>query len=68
MNGAGQAIEAEKGNNLSPKNLHIRLRMVESITLVSLVLNLALWYFAGHINSKVDAPADNRQAVQTQSY
>jgi hypothetical protein len=66
MSEAGQVVEAEKGKNLSPMNLHIRLRVVESITLVSLVLNLALWFFAGNINSKVEAPAGGRQEVQAQ--
>ena len=64
MSEAKEVVEAEKGKNLSPKNLHIRLRVLEIITLVSLVLNLALWFFAGNINSKVDNQTDNRQDVQ----
>ena len=66
MSEASQVVEAEKGNNLSPRNLHIRLRVLESITLVSLGLNLALWYFAGNINSKVDTPLSDRQEVHAQ--
>ena len=66
MNEAKEIVDAEKGNNLSPKNLHIRLRVLEVITLVSLVLNLALWYFAGNVNSKVHNEAAARQDVQTQ--
>ena len=33
-------IEAEKGRNLSPQNLHIRLRVVEIVVLISLLLNV----------------------------
>ena len=66
MSEASKVVEAEKGKNLSPRNLHIRLRVVESITLVSLVLNLALWFFAGNINSRTDDQKDRGQQVQTQ--
>ena len=64
MSEAKEVVEAEKGKNLSPQNLHIRLRVLEVIMLLSLVLNLALWFFAGNINSKVDNQTDNRQDVQ----
>lgn len=46
MSEAGKIVEAEKGKNLSPQNLHIRLRVVEGVLLVSLVLNLFSWYLA----------------------
>ncbi len=52
-------LEAEKGKNLSPRSLHLRLRVVEIVTLLSLLLNLALWYFAGHVNNKVEDVAYN---------
>ena len=66
MSEAAKVVEAEKGRDLSPKNLHIRLRVVECITLASLVLNLALWFFAGNINSKADNQIDRAQQAQAQ--
>ena len=59
-----EVVDAEKGKNLSLKNLHIRLRVIEVIMLLSLVLNLALWFFAGKINSKVDSQPENRPEAQ----
>ena len=47
MNEAAQVVEAEKGKNLSPRNLHLRLRVLEVIVLISLCLNLLHWYVAG---------------------
>jgi hypothetical protein len=47
MSEAGQVVEAEKGKSLSPQNLHIRLRVLEVVVLVSLCLNLLHWYVAG---------------------
>ncbi len=44
---AGDIVEAEKGHNLSPRNLHLRLRVVEVVLLVSLLLNLLHWVVAG---------------------
>jgi hypothetical protein len=46
MSEAGRVVEAEKGNNLSPQNLHLRLRVVEVIVFLSLVLNLVQGYVA----------------------
>ena len=43
-NEASEIIEAEKGKNLSPHNLHLRLRVVEVILVISLMLNLAHWF------------------------
>jgi len=57
-NSQSSVVEAEKGNNLSPHNLHIRLRVLEIVVLISLVLNLALWFFAGNLNSKVENRID----------
>lgn len=44
---AEKVIEAEKGKNLSPQNLHLRLRVVEWVLLVSLLLNIAHWIVGG---------------------
>ena len=46
MSEAGKVIEAEKGRNLSPQNLHIRLRVVEAVVFVSLMLSLVQGYIA----------------------
>ena len=53
MSEAGQIVEAEKGKNLSPKNLHIRLRVLEVVVLISLCLNLFHWYIAGEKDQKL---------------
>ena len=53
MSEAGQIVEAEKGNNLSPRNLHLRLRVLEVIVLISLCLNLLHWYMAGERDEKL---------------
>ncbi len=50
MSEAGKIVEAEKGRNLSPQNLHIRLRVVEAVVFVSLVLNVVQGYIALHPN------------------
>ena len=47
MSEAGKLVEAEKGKNLSPQNLHLRLRLVEVVLLVTVCLNLLHWYVAG---------------------
>ena len=52
MSEAGQVVEAEKGKNLSPQNLHIRLRVLEVVVLVSLCLNLLHWYMTGEKDEK----------------
>jgi hypothetical protein len=49
MSEANRVVDAEKGKNLSPQNLHLRLRVVEVVVLLSLVLNLLQWYVA-HAN------------------
>ena len=46
MSEAGKVVEAEKGRNLSPQNLHIRLRVVEAVVLASLIINLVQGYVA----------------------
>jgi hypothetical protein len=46
MSEAAKIVEAEKGRNLSPENLHLRLRVVEAVVFVSLVLNLIQGYIA----------------------
>jgi hypothetical protein len=52
-------VEAEKGKNLSPRNLHLRLRALEFIVLVSLLLNLAHWYVAGEKDEKLQNQVNN---------
>lgn len=49
-----QVIEAEKGERLSPHNLHIRLRVVEVVVLLSLILNLVQGYIAMHAQHEVN--------------
>ena len=46
---ASEIIEAEKGKNLSPRNLHLRLRVIEVVLTISLALNLTHWYLSGAI-------------------
>ena len=48
MSEAGKIVEAEKGRRLTPENLHIRLRVVEVIVLLSLILNVVQGYLALH--------------------
>lgn len=55
---AGQIVEAEKGNNLSPHNLHLRLRVVEVVLVVSLFLNLLHWFVAGANDKKIENQVD----------
>lgn len=52
MNEAEKVVEAEKGRNLNPQNLHIRLRVVETVVLLSLILNLVQGYFALKIHER----------------
>jgi hypothetical protein len=60
--GAGAVIEAEKGDNLSPKNLHLRLRVVEVVLVISLFLNLLHWFVAGANDHKIQNQVDNISA------
>ena len=46
MSEAGKIVKAEKGCNLSPEMLHLRLRVVEVVVLISLVLNEISGYIA----------------------
>ena len=48
MSEAGKIVKAEKGRNLSPENLHLRLRVVEVVVLISLILNVISGYIAIH--------------------
>ena len=59
MSEAGQIVEAEKGKNLSPRNLHLRLRVVEIVLLVSVSLNLLHWYSAGERDEKLQNQVNN---------
>ena len=58
MSEAGKIIEAEKGRNLSPRSLHIRLRVVEAIVFVSLVLNLVQGFIANHSDKQMQNQLD----------
>ena len=62
MSEAGRIVEAEKGKNLSPQNLHLRLRVVEVVLLLSLVLNLALWYAGGITGNRLQNQVDDVKA------
>jgi hypothetical protein len=48
-----QVLEAEKGDRLTPHNLHIRLRVVEVVLLLSLILNVVSGYIAMHSQQQV---------------
>lgn len=61
---ANDVIEAEKGKNLSPRNLHIRLRVVEWVLLLSLLLNIAHWIVASTKEHKLQDQVDQVQNVQ----
>jgi|GEM_PF-2541092 len=65
MSEAKQVVEAEKGKNLSPKNLHLRLRVVEIVLLLSLSLNLLHWYVAGANDRKLQNQVNDVQATQS---
>jgi hypothetical protein len=58
MSEAGKVVEAEKGRNLSPQNLHIRLRVVEAVVFVSLMLNLIQGFIANHSDKKIQSQID----------
>jgi hypothetical protein len=58
-------VEAEKGNNLSPKNLHMRLRLVEAVLLVSVCLNLLHWYVAGEKDQNLQQQVNNVKQMET---
>jgi hypothetical protein len=64
MSEAGKVVDAEKGRNLSPQNLHIRLRVVEAVVLLSLVLNLVQGYVAMRTNEKTQAVIDRLDQQQ----
>ena len=53
MSEAGKIAEAEKGRNLSPQNLHIRLRVVEVVVFISLMLNVIQGFIANHSENKM---------------
>ena len=55
----GDVVEAEKGNSLTPRNLHLRLRVVEWVLVVSLLLNLLHWFVAGSADHNLQNQVDN---------
>ena len=56
---AADIVEAEKGKNLSPRNLHLRLRVLEVVTLVLVLLNLLHWYVAGTNERRIASQVDD---------
>ena len=54
-----EILEAEKGDHLTPHNLHIRLRIIEIVLVISLVLNLVHWFVAGANDKKLENQLDN---------
>ena len=64
MNDVKKVVEAETGRDLSPRALHVRLRVVEVIVLVSLTLNLLQGYLANRrAKMNVDAMKSERGSV-----
>ena len=59
MSEAGKVVEAEKGRNLSPQNLHIRLRVVETVVFVSLVLNVVQGFIVNRSDKKMQSRMDD---------
>ena len=55
MGEAGKVVEAEKGRNLSPQNLHIRLRVVEAVVFVSLLLNVVQGFITNHSDKQMQS-------------
>ena len=58
MSEAGKVVAAEKGRNLSPQNLHIRLRVVEVVVFISLMLNLVQGFIANQSDKKLQSQVD----------
>lgn len=58
MSEAGKVVEAEKGRNLSPQILHIRLRVVEAVVFFSLMLNLVQGFIANRSDKKLQSQLD----------
>ena len=58
MSESGKFVEAEKGRSLSPENLHIRLRVVEAVVFISLVLNLVQGFIAYRGDKKLQGQID----------
>ena len=58
MSEARKVVEAEKGRNLSPQNLHIRLRVVEAVVFVSLMLNLVQGFISYQSDKKLQNQLD----------
>lgn len=55
---AREIVDAEKGDSLTPRNLHLRLRVVETILVISLFLNLLHWYVAGTNDKRLERQVD----------
>ena len=62
MSEAGKVVEAEKGRNLSPQNLHIRLRVVEVVVFMSLMINVIQGFIANHSENKMQNQIDTKVA------
>ncbi len=62
MSEPGKVVEAEKGRDLSPQNLHIRLRVLEVVVLLSLILSVVQGYIAIHNDGKAQTWITNDKA------
>jgi hypothetical protein len=51
--------DAKEREYLSPHNLHIRLRVIEIVLAISLLLSLLHWYIAGTNDQKIQNQVDN---------
>lgn len=56
---AREVVNAEKGDSLTPRNLHLRLRVVEVVLLLSLLLNVLHWYVAGVKDDRLQNQVNN---------
>ncbi len=48
-----------KEDYLTPHSLHVRLRIIEVVLVISLVLNLVHWFVAGANDKKIENQVDN---------
>lgn len=56
---AREVVNAEKGDSLTPRNLHLRLRVAEVVLLLSLLLNVLHWYVAGVKDDRLQNQVNN---------
>ena len=58
---ASEILHAEEGKVLSPRNLHLRLRVVEIVLIISLILNLVHWYMSGSTSGTLVTESTTQQ-------